>query len=207
MFCPRCGAESPADVRYCHACGAELPRQADEEPAAGSSRRSRAGERLGRLVGRTRRERVVSALIAVFLVIAVIGFIALDPVEDDDTRASRESLDAACLAAKSQIVDAANALAEPRGPERYALEVVVTMMDLRDVAGASGLDGAEGLRAAALGAAVAAGRVGRLAREEASASTLSEAVQDSAAALEDLSSPTTALKLERCASATFDRSE
>jgi hypothetical protein len=204
VFCPRCGDESPDGVRYCSSCGAELPRPDDSRPQAGAGRRARAVDRLQRLVGRTRRERVVSGLIAALLVVAFIGLLALDPAEDEEVVAAREALDGACVAAKAQVVEAANELTGQGGPEEYALRVVVTMMDLREAAAASGLTGTEELRTAAFRAAVAAGRVGRLAREEGPGPTLAEAVQQSADALDGLSAPTDDLGLTACAAASID---
>ncbi len=205
MFCPRCGAESPDDVRYCAACGAELPRASATEPGGDGTITSRIAGRLRRLVGRNRRERVISGLTVGLLVVAVLAFLSLDPPEDEQVMADREALDAGCVAAKAQVVEAGNALAGPGGPEQYALLVVVAMMDLRDAAAESGLSGVDELRSAALDAAVAAGRVGRLSREPSPATPLDEAVQESVEALDALSAPTEDLGLATCTDASIEQ--
>lgn len=156
-------------------------------------------ERLQRLVGRTRRERVVSGLIVGLLVVAVIGFIALDPAEDEPAAsAAQDALDADCAAARARVVEASDVLAEPDGAEAYALRVVVAMMDLRDAAAASGLSGTEDLRAAALDVAAAAGRVGRLSREGAPAAEQALAEQQSTETTARLSSAAEDLGLDDC---------
>jgi hypothetical protein len=137
----------------------------------------------------------------------VLGFLALDPIEDDQVVAARDTLDTECVTAKAGVVLAANALTGSGGPEEYALLVVVAMMDLRDAAAESGLSGVEDLRSAALGAAAAAGRVGRLSREPSPTPPLTEALQASSEALEALTAPTEELGLVTCASTSVDPSE
>lgn len=209
VFCPRCGAESPDDVRYCSACGAELPKRRDDdrdgaEAGAGATRGERVRARLRRLVGRSRKERVVSGITALLVVVAVVAFIRLDPAEDDETSAARDALDASCVAAKAQVVDAANALSGPGGAGQYAVLVVVAMLDLRDAASASAVPGEQDLEQAAFDAAVAAGRFGRVAREGGSQDEVAAALEQSTDALDGLSRPTEDLELANCAGAAID---
>ena len=158
-------------------------------------------------MGRSRKERVVSGLTAALLVVGVTAFLALDPAEDEQTTADREALDAACVAAKAQVVEAANALTEPDGAPRYASRIVIAMTDLRDAAAVSGITGVEALRRVAFDAAVAAGRVGRLSRETTSPAATQEALRQSVAALDALSGPTDELALTRCATTQISRDD
>jgi hypothetical protein len=207
VFCPRCGDENPDGVRYCSSCGSALPRLTEEpEPAPAGGLRGRIAHRLRRLVGRTRRERVVSGVTVSLLVVAVVAFLVLDtPEEELPANPARDTLDQACVTAKAQVVEAANALAGTDGADAYSLGVVIAMQDLRDAATESGLPDVADLRTAAFDAAVAAGRFGRLAREEAPGESLQEALTRSTDALTALSEPTEDLGLDRCAATLIEQ--
>lgn len=209
MFCPRCGDENPDGVRYCSSCGSALPRLSeDPEPAPAGGIRARMAHRLRRLVGRTRRERIVSGVTASLLVVAVVAFMVLDtPEEELPSDPARDALDQACVTAKAQVVEAANGLGGSGGADAYSLGVVIAMQDLRDAAAESGVAGVGGLRTAAFDAAVAAGRFGRLAREKVPAETLQEALTQSTDALTALSEPTEELGLERCVATSIEQPE
>lgn len=215
VFCPRCGDESPDGVRYCASCGGALPRldgsddgSDDGAAPAATGLRARWAGRIRRLAGRTRRERIISGATAALVLVAVIAFLNLDtPEEGLAPGPERDALDAACVAAKAQVVEAANSLSSAGDAEGYAFNVVIGMLDLRDAAAASGLAGVEDLSAAALAAAAAAGRVGRLSREKASPDELQSALEESTSALEGLSAPTEELGLETCTTTTIDRDE
>lgn len=209
VFCPRCGAETPDDVRYCSACGAELPkRRSDDRDGAAADATTtgvdRLRARLRRLVGRNRKERVVSGVTAVLVAVALVAFIRLDPAEDDETSAARDALDASCVTAKAQVVDAANALSGPGGAGQYAVLVVVAMLDLRDAAATSAVPGEQDLEQAAFDAAVAAGRFGRVVREGASQDEVATALGESTEALDGLSGPTEDLELTTCSGTSID---
>lgn len=101
VYCPRCGTPNEPDDRFCSACGASLKKTS--EPKEQLSPR----ERLGRIVGTTRRARWITGATLAALVAAVVAFIALEPSEDGIPRdAYTISADQLCLNAKSEIVSA-----------------------------------------------------------------------------------------------------
>ena len=197
VVAPRARTTSATAVRAGRSCPAASA-AADDPDDAKADLRSRVGRRLRRLAGTSRGERVVFSITAVLLLVALVGFIALDPAEDEETSAAREGLDAACVTAKAQVVEAANVVSAPGGAGQYAVRVVIAMTDLREAAAASAISGVDALRDAAFDAAVAAGRFGRLVREGAPATEVDEALQQSTEALDALSSPTEDLGLETC---------
>jgi zinc-ribbon domain len=102
MFCPHCGAENEEGSRYCVDCGSDLPGSPGKPaaPAAPISRR----QRLDRVVGTTRRARLLSAGTTAAVLIAVIAFFILKPAsegsgEDSFTR----MLDKSCVTEKQTI--------------------------------------------------------------------------------------------------------
>jgi hypothetical protein len=100
MHCPRCGAKNREENRYCVGCGSALSGSA-VDPAAQVPFR----ERVTRLVGTTKRARLLSAATAMAILIAVGAFLALKPsaensaVEDSFTRAA----DRTCVEEKRTI--------------------------------------------------------------------------------------------------------
>lgn len=100
MYCGRCGTPNESGDRFCSACGAALPGR----PAPKAEKVS-ARERIGRLVGTSRRARLASAGTAVALAVAIVAFIVLKPAEDQIPRdAYTVAADRICLEAKAQIV-------------------------------------------------------------------------------------------------------
>ena len=101
MYCPRCGTPNEAGDRYCSACGATL--KGASEPKQPVSLR----QRLGRIVGTTRKARLVTAVTVGAVLVAVVAFIALEPEEDSIPRdAYTIAADELCLEAKREIVAA-----------------------------------------------------------------------------------------------------
>lgn len=103
MYCPRCGTPNEPGDRFCSSCGASL-READTEskPEGGP------GKRLGRIVGESRRSRLLTVGTVLALAIAIAGFIALSPKDDETIPRDSYTLAAEriCLGAKRQIVAA-----------------------------------------------------------------------------------------------------
>jgi hypothetical protein len=109
VHCPRCGAQTEKDDRYCASCGATLKQD------TGPERSPR--ERFEALIGTSRRERLISGGIALAVVVAIVAIFALptDEVEvpqDDYT----EQADEICVQAKEQIIAAADATGGPGAP-------------------------------------------------------------------------------------------
>lgn len=99
MYCPRCGTPNEPGDRFCSSCGAQLEK-------GGRARRRSPREGISRLIGTTRKARLVTAATAIAVVVAVVAFIALDPAEDDaiPRDAYTVAADEMCIAAKRQIV-------------------------------------------------------------------------------------------------------
>jgi anaerobic C4-dicarboxylate transporter len=102
MFCPHCGAENKEGDRYCVNCGSDLPRDAGKpagEAAAISWR-----QRVDRIIGTTRRARVLTGVTAAAILLAVIAFVALKPAEDGpEEDAYTRKLDKSCVTEKQTI--------------------------------------------------------------------------------------------------------
>jgi len=97
--CQRCGAPNEPGDKFCGACGATLDQAAAPSPAP-----SREGS-LARLLGATRRARLLTAGTAAMLCIAIAAFIALKPTDDTIPRdAYTVAADRMCVAAKRRIV-------------------------------------------------------------------------------------------------------
>jgi hypothetical protein len=87
VYCPRCGHQNEESNRHCSNCGERLPElETGEKPAAGE--RWRAFGR--RLLGGTRRERLITGGIAAALIVALVAFVAL-PADEDDSDSSSSS--------------------------------------------------------------------------------------------------------------------
>jgi zinc-ribbon domain len=119
MFCPRCGKPNEEGARYCSACGEELPELGEE--AAEASGRPSLRERMGRLIGRSRRERLISAGIAIALVIAIAAVIAISTGGSEDTDAYVEKADRMCIESKQALAVVGNRVSESQRDEKGAL--------------------------------------------------------------------------------------
>lgn len=99
MFCPRCGTPNQEGDRFCSSCGASLE-------GNGQSRETRsAREWFERLVGTTRKARIITAATALAIVVAIVAFIALKPSEEGIPRdAYTIKADRLCVASKEGIV-------------------------------------------------------------------------------------------------------
>jgi zinc-ribbon domain len=119
MFCPRCGKPNEEGARYCSACGEELPELGEE--AAEASRRPSLRERMGRLIGRSRRERLISAGIAIALVIAIAAVIAISTGGSEHTDAYVEKADRMCIESKQALAAVGNRVSESQRDQKGAL--------------------------------------------------------------------------------------
>lgn len=164
MHCPRCGARNEPGDRYCSACGAGLRGGAEE---AGRPRSVR--ERAVELVGTTRKARLISAVTALAIVVAIAAFIALDSDEGIPRDAYTVEADRICLNSKRGIVAARVVFARQAGqidPGAFARTLVPVVgkwrAQLRELAvPPDRLEEARRLEAALLDAEV---RIAKLAR-------------------------------------------
>jgi zinc-ribbon domain len=123
MFCPRCGKPNEEGARYCSACGEELPELGEE--AAEATRRPSLRARMGRLIGRNRRERQISAGIAIALVVAIVAVIAISTGGSEDTDGAQsayvEQADRICIESKQALAIVGNRVSESRRDPKGAL--------------------------------------------------------------------------------------
>ncbi len=99
MFCPRCGTPNQEGDRFCSSCGASLTdRSGSSEPA--STR-----QKLGSLIGTSRKARLVTLATVLAIVAAIVAFIALKPDEEGIPRdAYTVKADHLCVTSKAGIV-------------------------------------------------------------------------------------------------------
>src|SRR6478735_4419702 len=102
MFCPHCGAENKEGNRYCVGCGSDLPGESGKP--ASSAAQITWHKRIGRIVGTTRRARLLSAGTAAAVLIAVVAFFVLEPASDSPGEDSfTRMLDKNCVTEKQTI--------------------------------------------------------------------------------------------------------
>lgn len=226
MYCPRCGAENDEGSRYCASCGSALPRadagespgrEDDADPTSSASATGGAGSggaaaALNRVVGTTRKARLVSAAIVAAIVVAIVAFIALG--SDDEKTVPQDGLtramDANCVHHKVEIAKAqAEALngGDLAAVSSYADSMVALAGDWRIEVGrldvpADRAEPVEGLEAALLEVQIEAGALARSAREGDKAEVaLSAGRVDAATA--NVEGAVQELELEKCSQLVF----
>lgn len=199
VHCPRCGTPNEPGDRYCSSCGATL--RVSTEPEQPVSAR----ERLKRLVGTTRKARLITAATVIALLVAVAAFIALDPAEDEIPRdAYTVAADRLCLDSKRSIVAIERSFT-PQGPEVVARELVPVIAAWRSQLNglnppADRSDLARELEAALLQAEVQIAGLARVAKSGDQRQTVAKARQADAASTE-VEEAVAALGLDECAEA------
>lgn len=205
MFCPRCGSETDEAARYCTTCGADLPSAVE----AGESRRAFPA-RLAGLIGRSRRERLVTIATLVAILITIGAFVALDTGGDGGSKQGSEAtgveaVGLACVAAKKQIRSAARrAIRDPRaGLEDYAGSLLRAVVDFRAVVRAQPADERlVPLDEALLAVAIDTGALSRAARER--SGDLAGLTAELDAATGEAEAAIVRLGLDRCAAISLD---
>jgi zinc-ribbon domain len=166
MYCPECGTENEVGNRYCVNCGAPLSKDADA--AAHPSSR----ERVARLVGTTRRERLLSGATLVAVLVAVAAFVLLKPTDEGPGQDSfTRAADRNCANEKLRIKALERNIAEQPQPdiERFATGLVEIVEEWRlglDASSAPTVHAAEAraLDSALLHVLIEAGGLARVAR-------------------------------------------
>lgn len=100
MFCPACGAENAESNRFCVSCGSTLSARPAEDRDAPTS----LSARFGRLLGTTKKARLISLGTVVALVVAIVAFLALQPSDEAGESAYLRSLDRSCVTEKERVV-------------------------------------------------------------------------------------------------------
>jgi hypothetical protein len=205
VHCPRCGTPNEPGDRFCSACGAALrgPSTPQEPPSP--------RERIGRLLGATRKARLLTAATAAALIIAVIAFIDLKPAKDTTPRdAYTIAADRLCLDAKSEIVAVERHFSRrpgARDTSTFAMELVPIVATWRSQFGAlhapkDRIESAQLLEAALLEAEVQIAGLARVAARGDKNKTLESAKRADAAST-GVEEAVSALGLSRCAAATI----
>ncbi len=201
MYCPRCGAPNEQGDRFCSACGAELREDsAEKEPI-------NPRERLGRIVGTTRKARIVTAATVVAFVVAIAAFFALKSNEDSIPRdAYTLAAERLCFDAKAEIVTTERRASKGE-TDQFARELVPIVATWRS--GMSELkvppdrtEQAALLEAALLEAEVKIGKLARVSSDGDRAAVVASARQADAAST-DVEEAVSGLGLTQCARATI----
>jgi hypothetical protein len=203
VYCPRCGSPNEADDRFCSACGAELP------GAPAGAEKPSLRQRIGQLIGTTRRARLASAGTVAALIIALVAFAVLKPAKDEIPRdAYTIAADRICIEAKHQIVAVERqsvAGSGPRGSGGFAQALVPAVGTWRLhfqelIVPADRVEEARQLSAALLDAEI---KIAKLARAEASGDgkTILATARRADAATTSVEEAASSLGLTECASA------
>jgi hypothetical protein len=197
VFCPRCGTDNDPKNRFCVSCGSELKEPEAEEPSKGIA------DRLRGLLGRSRKERLITGGIVLALAVAVIALLALGPNDDSQDSTASPEADAACVKAKQAVASAAT---EARGKgaagfQTYSARLIAAMLDFRGTVRSvlPPSDAATQLNLALRDAAIAAGGLARLAREGAGQPEIGDQVARLDAATKRIDSASEAAGLSGCA--------
>jgi ribosomal protein L18E len=199
VHCPRCGTPNEPGDRYCSSCGATL--KASTDPGEPVSPR----ERLGRLVGTTRKARLITAATVFAVLVAVAAFIALEPAEDEIPRdAYTVAGDRLCLDSKRSIVVIERSFAA-QGPGAVARELVPVIAAWRSQlnelnAPADRKDLARELEAALLQAEIQIAGLARIAKGGETRQIVAKA-READAASSEVEEAVAALGLSECAEA------
>jgi len=174
MFCPHCGTENDAGNRFCVNCGSEMSASASRQEHGNSK------ERLARLVGSDRRTRLVTALTAVAIIIAIIAFLSLGSSDDGaEESAYLQGLDRTCVAEKERVIALEGETLRHQPPDlsAFASVLVTIVAEWRsslhsETPPAEYASGVAAYEAGLLRILIAAGGLARLTRENASAAAL-----------------------------------
>jgi hypothetical protein len=203
VYCPRCGTPNEDDDRFCSACGASL------KTSPKTSQPISFRQRLDRIVGTTRKGRLVSAGTVLALTVAVIGFIALKPKDETAPRDGYTiAADGVCLDAKHEILAAERRVASGEaGTGAFARELVPIVAAWRSRFEALSvpsdrLEQAEGLESALLEAEARIGGLARIA-ESGSKREVVASAEAADAASAHVEEAVAALGLSECAQATI----
>ncbi len=99
VFCPHCGARNEQSWRYCSECGRDLPAAEAADPAEGG----RVDGRFDRLVGMSRRERLITAATGLALAVAIAAAAVLLLGGDDEEDRYVERMDELCIESKQAL--------------------------------------------------------------------------------------------------------
>jgi zinc-ribbon domain len=184
MFCPRCGAENSDTNRFCVDCGTELNEKQGNEAGGNGPR-----ERFKSLIGTTRQARLVTAAIAVALIIALAAFLSLGTDEEGTaTSAYLEGLDRICVAEKERIsgLETEALSRQAARPQEFASVLVTALAEWRESMRqasppAADREETQALESALLVTMVKAAKLSRLIREGVSAA----AIDDQARAVDE----------------------
>ena len=136
MHCPRCGEGVREGDRFCGSCGEAL-----NEPERGSREPKSIREQLRRVVGRNRRELIVTGATLALLALAVGAFITLDSAADDEIPRDAFTIEAdrECVRAKESIGAAGARLLDSQGSGglgRFGQDLLQAVTDWRRSLGA-----------------------------------------------------------------------
>jgi hypothetical protein len=200
--CPRCGAEVQEGDRFCASCGADVGRESKPP----RSRR----ERVRGLIGKTRRERVITAATAGAIVVAIVAFIVIfittEDVEEGEVPQDEYTLAADDLCEQSKLRVGA-ALSSARSIGLVARELVVIVAEWRSAFNDLEVPDDRVELAAALDTALrevesGAGAMARAGREGDRGAVL-ERAQEVDAATAQVEQAVDDLALERCSETRF----
>jgi zinc-ribbon domain len=130
MYCPNCGVENDDGNRFCVGCGSTLSKRSPATQATPVSFR----KRVGRLLGTTRRARLLSAITAGAIAVAISAFVALEPGSES---AAEDpfllEIDRICVAEKERIssLELETLRQRPPNVEEFASVLVTIVAEWR----------------------------------------------------------------------------
>jgi hypothetical protein len=196
MHCPNCGVENNDGNRFCIGCGSSLSKRSSSAATPPASLK----ERAGRLLGTTRKARLLTVATAVAILIAIVAFIALTPGDESGEDPFLQGVDQACVAEKERISTLERETLRQRPPNLEAFaSVLVTIVaewrsDLQSTsAPPTHTEGVQALSSALRKVLIDAGGLARVVREghpvaaiETQAGAIDEATAGADQAIEDL---------------------
>lgn len=201
MYCPHCGTENAESNRFCVNCGSALSRESRSTASSIPLK-----ERLARVVGTTRKTRLVTAATVLALIVAVIALMSLDTNDEGSAQDPYlKGLDRACVGEKKRIsaLEQKTLGRQPSNLTDFASVLVTILAEWRvalrnDPAPAAHAADVEALEVQLREALIEAGALARLIKDGRPQQAIAAQASAVDQATEGVDSAISALGLRRC---------